>query len=279
MGTEIIIFVIIMAFFCEYIDSSLGMGYGTVLTPALLLAGFKPLEIVPCILFSELCTGLLGAILHHKEGNIRLKGPGSLFGEIISKIKKHGLINGIKEGATFHLKIVLSLVSASIFGAIIAVFIANLFPKELIQLYIGFIVISMGVLILVSLGYTFKFSWLRISVLGLLASFNKGLTGGGYGPLIASGQIISGVASKSVAGTTGLAESLTCFIGLALYFFTAKSAIRWDLAPYITIGAIAAVPFAVKSVKRIKERKLKMLVGLLSIILGAFTLAKTIKLI
>ncbi|GAF92609.1 unnamed protein product, partial [marine sediment metagenome] len=38
-GTTLVIF--LAALFCEYIDSSLGMGYGTTLTPVLLLAGFE----------------------------------------------------------------------------------------------------------------------------------------------------------------------------------------------------------------------------------------------
>jgi hypothetical protein len=33
--------------------------------------------------------------------------------------------------------------------------------------------------------------------LGLLGSFNKGLSGGGYGPLLTIGQILSGVNAKS----------------------------------------------------------------------------------
>ena len=49
--------VFIMALACEYLDSSLGMGYGTTLTPILLLAGFAPLDIVPAILLSEALTG------------------------------------------------------------------------------------------------------------------------------------------------------------------------------------------------------------------------------
>jgi len=39
-----------LAFVCEFIDSSLGMGYGTSLTPILLLMGFHPLQVVPAVL-------------------------------------------------------------------------------------------------------------------------------------------------------------------------------------------------------------------------------------
>ena len=63
---EFSIFIIIIAFFCEYIDSSLGMGYGTALTPILLIMGYTPLQIVPAVLLSELITGLSAAFFHHR---------------------------------------------------------------------------------------------------------------------------------------------------------------------------------------------------------------------
>ena len=47
------------AFLCEYVDSTLGMGYGTTLTPIFLLMGFSPMQIVPSILLSELISGIL----------------------------------------------------------------------------------------------------------------------------------------------------------------------------------------------------------------------------
>jgi uncharacterized protein len=276
MGFDMVLFIVVIAFFCEYVDSTLGMGYGTILTPVLLLMGFQPLEIVPCVLFSELCTGLTSGIFHHKQGNISLEDTDSHFLHILPKIKKRGLIRGLREGTTFHLKIVLSLVSASIIGASIAVHISNIIPKQWIQLYIGFIVVSMGAVILLSLKRTFKFSWIKIAVLGLLASFNKGLTGGGYGPLIASGQVLSGVETKSIAGTTGFAEGITCAIGIVLYLFTSRTPVDWKLAPFITGGALLAIPFAVKSVKRMPEKKLKFFIGLLSLALGIFALYKTL---
>ena len=56
--------IVIIAFFAEYIDSTLGMGYGTTLTPLLILFGFEPLQVVPAVLLSELVTGLLAGFTH-----------------------------------------------------------------------------------------------------------------------------------------------------------------------------------------------------------------------
>jgi uncharacterized membrane protein YfcA len=62
---------VLLAFACEYVDSTLGMGYGTTLTPLLLLFGFGTKQIVPSVLLSEFVTGLLAGGLHHGLGNVR----------------------------------------------------------------------------------------------------------------------------------------------------------------------------------------------------------------
>jgi len=62
-----------VSFAAEYVDSILGMGYGTTLTPVLLLIGFAPLEVVPALLVSQLLAGLLSGSVHHSMGNVDLK--------------------------------------------------------------------------------------------------------------------------------------------------------------------------------------------------------------
>lgn len=59
----------IAAFACEWVDSTLGMGYGTSLTPILLLLGYEPMQFVPCVLLSEFATGTAAAIFHHRARN------------------------------------------------------------------------------------------------------------------------------------------------------------------------------------------------------------------
>ena len=64
----------ILAFFCEFIDSSLGMGYGTTLTPVLLTPNFayERSTIVQSVLISELATGLLATFCHTLMSNLSL---------------------------------------------------------------------------------------------------------------------------------------------------------------------------------------------------------------
>lgn len=63
------IFLVLIALFCEYIDSALGGGYGTILVPLLLIFGFDNEVIVPTVLFTEIWSGFFSAVLHHFVGN------------------------------------------------------------------------------------------------------------------------------------------------------------------------------------------------------------------
>jgi len=281
MPTELPLYLMIVlpavAFVCEYVDSTLGMGYGTTLTPLLLLFGFSPLQIVPIVLLSELISGLLAGYLHHKQGNVNFKPKSINLLVIAQKVKEIGYLQSFKKGVPRHLKIALVLATCSIIGTVAAVFIAVNIPKFWLKFYIGFIVLSMGIIILFTYNKNFGFSWKKITTLGLIASFNKGMSGGGYGPIVTGGQILSGVQSKNAIAITSLAEGLTCAVGIATYILVTKNTIDWTLLPYIVIGAVLSVPFSTISVKNIPERKLKIAIAFLTITLGTITLINVFK--
>jgi len=256
-------------------DSTLGMGYGTTLTPVFMLMGFSPMQIVPAILLSELISGILAGIFHHREGNVDLKPKTMDAFKIKNMLSPLGYIETIKKTFPKHLKVALLLAACSILGTVAAVFIAVSIPKFWLKMYIGCLVLSMGVVILVCFNRDFKFSWKRILGLGLIASFNKGMSGGGYGPVVTGGQILSGVEGKSAIGITSLAEGLTCFVGVIAYLLISRNPVDWKLAPYIIVGAVLSVPLSAKSVKLISTKKLKLAIAILTIALGALTIIKT----
>jgi hypothetical protein len=240
------VFLAIIAFFCEYVDSSLGMGYGTTLTPLLLLLNFEILQIVPAVLLSEFVTGIIAGMFHNKLGNCSFKKDSE------------------------DSKVTLVLASCSIGGTIIAVMLALTLSKLFVSVYIGVLVLSMGILILANISWIF--SWKKMVGLGILAAFNKGISGGGYGPLITSGQIISGRNCKNSIGSTSVAEGIVCFVGVILYAFTIS--LNLVLAIPLLIGAILSTPAASITVKKTDVGKLKHIVGVVVMILGIFTMLK-----
>jgi len=273
IGLGIGIIIIILAFIAEYIDSTLGMGYGTSLTPILLILGFDPLQVVPAILLSEFISGILAGILHHKAGNVEFKIKLTNPKKIIRKIREIGIIKTFKRGLSPHIKIVITIAICSIVGTVASVFLALNLEKFYLKLYIGILVFIIGLVILITNKKNYRFSWQKIVALSVIASFNKGMSGGGYGPVVTGGQLLAGVNNKSAIGITSLAEGLTCIVGVLIYLLSDKI-IDWSLSPYLIIGAIISVPLAVLTVKKLKVNRLRVIIGIVTLILGVFTIIK-----
>lgn len=225
------------------------MGYGTALSPILIIMGYHPLRVIPAILISQLVTDIAACIFHHNFHNVNLR------------------ISSEDFKVAFFLGVVSSV------GVIISVIIALKIPKWLLTLYIGFLVLSMGILILITINKPMQLSWRKIMGVSFIAAFNKGISGGGYGPLVMGGQIISGINAKNAVGITAFAEAITCFIGFIIYLIIGKT-IDWKLIGLLLISATPAVPFAALSVKETHSVRLKKYIGVLIIILGLFTLLK-----
>ncbi|MBU4265977.1 MAG: sulfite exporter TauE/SafE family protein [Candidatus Altiarchaeales archaeon] len=237
--------VMLLALLAEYVDSSIGMGYGTTLTPILLLYGFEPLQIIPAVLLSQLVAGIFAGFLHHKFGNVDFRSGK-------------------------HLKIAIILALCGIIGTIASVLIAINISALYLKLYIGFLVITVGIVILITINKKYAFSWEKIAGFGLFAAFNKGLSGGGYGPVVVMGQLLSGSNEKNAIAITALAEGLTCIVAVIAYSVTGRAI--WVLAPYLLIGSILSVPLSTFTVKIIKGKQLRMIIGIATIILGIFTI-------
>jgi len=242
--------VFLAALLCEFIDSSLGMGYGTTLTPLLLIAGFGPLEIVPCVLLSEFVTGLAAGLMHHKDGNIDF----------------------LRDGHARSAAYALTLLSAV--GAVAAALFAVSVPKLWLTAIISVIILSVGVVTLATSGRRLRYRRGHLILVGLFAAFNKGLSGGGYGPMVTAGQVVSGMSPKHAVAITSLAESFTCLVGLIAYLVVHASAIDWTLAPPLSVGALLSVPIATLTVKGLPEPVLRGSVGVITVLLGILTAVK-----
>ena len=269
------IIVAILAFFGEFIDSTLGMGYGTTLTPVLMIFGFEPLQIVPAVLLSELITGLLAGFTHHTVGNVNFRPKTMNIFRIISGLRRYGIKESWKIGIPLPLKVALLLALCSIVGTVTAVLIAISIPKFYLSLYIGLLILAIGVVILATMHKHYGFSWKKITMLGTIAAFNKGMSGGGYGPVVTGGQLLSGVEGKNAIGITSLAEGLTCIVGVIVFVITGGAA-SWKLAPYLIIGAVLSVPLSAICVKKMNTSKLKVIIGVATVALGLFALGKVL---
>ncbi len=250
---------------CEFIDSSLGMLYGTILSPVLIICGFEPLAVVPSILFSQAVGGVTASVLHQRLHN-------SDFSLNIDGASANGAGAAFAAGATEDLKVVSLLTAFGVLASVFAASIALNVPKAALKTYIGLIVSSMGFLIVS--GRTFEFSWKKMCGIGLLSAFNKGISGGGFGPVVTAGQVVCGRQVKNSIAATTLSEAPICLAAFAAYSLSGK--IHWSLVLILSagsaLGALAG-PFFTAGFQ--SREKLKLVLGYLTLGLGIFILLNT----
>jgi uncharacterized membrane protein YfcA len=143
-----------------------------------------------------------------------------------------------------------------------------------LEVYIGVLVLLIGIIVLLQRGRKSSFSWKSIFAVGIIGAFNKGMTGGGYVPLVTGGQIIGGREAKSSVGSTTVSIAVLCAVGFLGYLLAEGVDIDWKLAGAACIGAVMIAPLAALTTKRIKTDKLKIVIGLATILLGTLTLVK-----
>jgi len=273
MSIETIILIVLGAFVCEFIDASMGMMYGTILSPVLIIAGFEPVLVVPSILLSQAIGGFIASMFHRRFRNVNLALKTINPKIIVRKISELGCIESFKKGTTKDFKVSFCVISLGIVATIIAALTAISIPKSVLKTYIGILVLVMGIILL--LGLEFKFSWRKMVAVGALSAFNKGLSGGGFGPVVTSGQLIAGRDGKNSVGATTFAEAPICITGFLTFFIT-KGMSSWSLVIFLSIGALLGAPLGALLTSKLKsEKKTKIMIGILTLVLGVWTLIRT----
>jgi hypothetical protein len=252
MDVFLLIFIILLGFLAALSDSALGMGYG-LLSPILISLGLDPLVVVPVLLISQMTTGFAGTIFHTLYKNVDLSSSETQDSRATILFALMGLL-----GMTLAILLVINL------------------SKEYVMLYIGIIVIIGGLLMLPDIN--FKFSWTRLYLLSGLASFNKAISGGGYGPIMTVGQMTSGREAKESVPVTDLSEAILSGYGFILYLildsFSKNLIFTLELALTMIISGIIATPIGALCTKRLKKKAAKKIIGALSILIGILTIIR-----
>lgn len=186
---------------------------------------------------------------------------------------------------TVDMQTIVVMVIFGFFGTVISAVISQFYSysasqKFGIKVYIGVMILSMGTIIIVFtiIKKQVKYALWKISILGLITGFNKGISGGGYGPLSVSGQLLCGRPERNAIATTSASEAIISFFGIITDFII--SAIAGDkidgkdyrLCPYLIIGALLSVPFATYGTRIVRAKFLKWVVGCCTILLGIYSL-------
>ncbi len=239
----------IMALVMEFIDSFLGMMYGTVLSPLLILAGYDAKTVVPAILISQAAGGFVASWRHHKLGNADFsKG-------------------------TIDRQISVTVIWLGVVASIVGVFLSVAISAKALNTYIAVLVILIALMIFT--GKTFTITSSKIFALGFVSAFNKALSGGGFGPLVAGGQLVlNGREEKGAIGSTDFAEAPICLISFILWLLLKGVPDLWLTVP-LCVGAGFGGFFGPEALSRITSRnRLKLVLGIMVFLEGFWVLYK-----
>lgn len=253
--------VVLLAFVFETLDSAAGMGFGTALAPLLLAMGYEPLAVVPVLLISETVTGLISAGVHHEFRNVQFS-----------------LKRGTNE-ATRLMLLIAGIGVAAIMGSVVLAYLALELPAFVIKTYVALLVLLMGCVVIArrfAKRGPVTYRSRRMIGFAALAGFNKGIGGGGYGPVITLGQLYSGVYAKSAAAITSLAEGLVSLAGVVAFFAISAAGVDLDfgLLPSALAGSALAAVASPYLVRILPNRIFSYLIPVYAVAVGVFVLFK-----
>jgi len=242
--------IFIVTIIMEWIDSGIGMGYGTVLSPLLISIGFPALQVVPAILISQALGGITASYIHHKMGNADL--------------------NFFKK--TEDSKAVLLITTLGVVAAIGATFLASHINKTALNVYIALLVAVMGILLLS--GFHFKYSYGKMYIVGITSAFNKALSGGGYGPVVTGGQILLGKDHKRSISCTTAAEPLICLVSFVTYLIL-NGLSNITLIVTLVSGAFVGALFGPHLTHKVDKKKMVKIIAVLLVVLAILCMLST----
>lgn len=245
--------IIILGFFGAFLDSSMGMGYG-LLTPIFLILGLDVFIVVPVLLFSQMTTGFVGSIFHSLYNNV-----------------------DFRSNETQNIKTTILFIGMGFLGVFLAIILVLNINAIILKFYIGFLMIIAGSLMFPKIKFTY--SWKRMVFLNGLASFNKAISGGGYGPIMTIGQMASGRDARKSVAFTDFIEAFLSGFGFLLYlifnqYIGINVVVAIQMSLIMIISGVVATPLGALVTKRLEEKNIKNIIGILSVSIGIFTLIR-----
>jgi len=244
--TGLIIFFVI-GWLAQFIDGTVGMGYGAFSASLLIGMGITPVLASASIHTAEIFTTFFSGVSHLKFGNV----------------KKDWLLLLVIPGAI---------------GGAAGAFLLTSVPGEAAKPFVAGFLLFLGILMLyrfiwrsgvarsyfsVSLSNP-SFSSKKILALGFVAAFLDAMGGGGWGPIATPGLILTeNEEPRKVIGTVNLAEFFITIAIAATFFSTlGTEEYDWGMIGMLLIGGAVAAPLAAYLCRKLPARVLGIIVGM-----------------
>ena len=244
MLADLLLFIAV-GFAAQLVDGAIGMAYGLISTTVLLSLGVSPAVASASVHTAEVFTTGASALSHWRLGNV--------------------------DGALFR-----RLAIPGAVGGIIGAYVLTELPGQVVQPAVSLYLGVMGCLVLwksVRPSEAAPSVPRHVSVLGLSGGFLDAIGGGGWGPLVASTLVGRGTKTRLVIGSTNAAEFVVTTSISATFVFTIGLD-RWPIIAGLVLGGVIAAPFAAHITRRLPDRPLMILVGVVVVVLSLRGLLK-----
>lgn len=246
-----ILLFLIAGFFAQYIDGSLGMGYGVSLASFLLMIGYLPAIASASIHLAEIFVTAASAVSHMKFGNTRK--------DIILPM----------------------LIPGCIGGALGAYFVASI-PGHLTKPWMAKVLLLLGVVIIFRFLKTKRkfedrpISKIFLVTLAGIAAFCDASIGGGWGPIATPAIILTNKSEpRKAVGSVDTSEFIITLVISTVFMITlGLEAYNWTMVAALAIGGIIAAPLAAWTAKRMPARLFGILIGIVLILINLKTIIK-----
>lgn len=239
---------LVIGFFAQLSDGSLGMGYGTISTTFLLASGVNPALVSSQVHTARVFSSGVSGYSHHRFGNINKK---LFFALLIPGVA------GAIAGAI-----------AAYYGQAYAAYLRV--PLSLYTLYLGYFIIRKAFTKRQSTGGVKRAGWLAA-----IGGFMDAFAGGGWGTLVTSTLISKRKSPRFVIGSVCLTEFFVVFSSAITFFILLKHLPLLEIAGLI-IGGLVAAPIAARLAGKLPLKTMFLLVGGIVVLASINTLIKTI---
>lgn len=238
----------------QFIDGTLGMGYGASSSSFLLAAGFVPAAVSASVHAAELFASLASGVSHLKLGNVdkSITGPLALSG---------------------------------VFGGVLGAYFLSRLPADFIKPYVAVLLLIVGARIL--------FTHLRaerkpignprlpkrfLVPLGLIGGAIDAVGGGGWGPICTPAILATGKGEPRYAvGSVNAAEFVTTLAITATFAATlGLEKFLWGITVPLLIGGVIAAPLSAVACRRIDPGRLGTVIGAMLILLNLRVVAPVV---
>lgn len=236
-------------FLAQFVDGSMGLGYGTISTTFLLAYGVSPAIVSSRVHSARVFSSGVSGYSHHRFGNINKK----LFRAIVIP----GVIGAVL-GATL-----------AYFGKEYSNYVR--IPLSFYTIYLGYYIVRKA--------FARRKAGDKVRRAGWLASiggFTDAFAGGGWGTLVTSTLISKRKNPRYVIGSVCLAEFFVVLASSITFFILLRSIPLIDIAGLIAGGIIAA-PIAARLAGKLPARAMFIAVGSLVILTSCTTLWKSLQ--